>query len=347
MNDYSKMDEALERLAEFGPDLQNGLTNHAPMAAEALSAMGRADAVGPWIDRYRKGLMARPAASRPIPRDDWRAALGRPERASDWGAFFSDVLRDAPWRAVVAEWTAILAPGFCGSATHGVIRVGHAVRSLGERETPPRLAELAEALASWASNFQKLPERDAGRATGARDALARVPIVPPDRRTFSGTIVSSLEALDGFPPFAEVIGLLDVSGEPASGLTEMTEAFARAYLANAHDVLSSIVFVHSVTSLAALRSILALLSMDEQRRAMRYAWQSACGLYSSFASSPPLGAEIEAVRESAETLIDRAVANGDEHAIKMTEACLGEWLRNPSAAYLAAARHAVATLPPA
>ncbi len=42
---YTSMDEALPILSEYGPDLSNGLTNHAPMATEALCAMGRPDAV--------------------------------------------------------------------------------------------------------------------------------------------------------------------------------------------------------------------------------------------------------------------------------------------------------------
>src|SRR5207237_4169394 len=34
LNDYAAMDEALAFLAPYGPDLRNGLTSHAPMAAE-------------------------------------------------------------------------------------------------------------------------------------------------------------------------------------------------------------------------------------------------------------------------------------------------------------------------
>jgi len=39
-----------------------------------------------------------------------------------------------------------------------------------------------------------------------------------------------------------------------------------------------------------------------------------------------------------------AIANGDEHAIKFTEACLREHELTPSPAYLAAARHAIGVL---
>ena len=45
--------------------------------------------------------------------------------------------------------------------------------------------------------------------------------------------------------------------------------------------------------------------------------------------------------EDAATLIDRAVANGDEHAIKFTEACFSRHILAPSPIYLAAIRHAI------
>jgi hypothetical protein len=44
-------------------------------------------------------------------------------------------------------------------------------------------------------------------------------------------------------------------------------------------------------------------------------------------------------------LVDMAVAHGDEHAIKFTEACLRPHTMNPSPAYLAAARNALDMLP--
>jgi hypothetical protein len=342
--DYSMMEPALEFLSAYGPDLRNGLTNHAPMAVEALAAMGRADAVMPWLEHYRKGMLPRPVAREKITHDNWRAALGKESRVADWNAFFADELENAPWREVLARWTTRLAPAICASATHGVIRVGHAVRSLGEAETPSRIRELADGLGYWAAAYQVLPTRlDNSHAMPARDAIAAVPLVPDARRKFTGTIVSSLVALDDFPDFAPVIGLLDVTPDPARVISDLTETFARVYLANARNVLGVIVFVHSVTSATALRSILPYLPDSAAREATRYAWQAACALYAAFGKSIPAD-QVEPLRESADTLIDMAVANGDEHAIKFTETALREYALNPSPAYLAAAHHAIGML---
>lgn len=345
---YSSMDEALEILSAYGPDLRNGLTSHAPMAAEALCAMGRPEAVLPWIEVYRKGMLPRPAAHERIDREDWRSALAQWGRGADWNAFFEEELQAAPWREVLNRWTGRLAPGICASATHGVIRVGHAVRSLAERESPRRLHELADGLGYWAANYQELPT-SAGAAKGRmhpRDAIAQVAVVPPERRRFLGTITSSLDALGEFPDFAPVIGLIDVSGDAPALVTELTEVFARVYLANTHDVLTAIVFIHGVTSVAALGNILPHLDDATARAALRFAWQAGCGLYAAFGSRPAPLADIEPPHEDADTLVDMAIAHGDEHAIKFTETCLRHHALNLSPAYLAAARNALTMLPP-
>jgi questin oxidase-like protein len=343
MRDYSTMEEALEFLAPYGPDLSNGLTSHAPMAAEALCAMGRAEAVMPWLEHYRAGLLPRPTPRRRIAPGEWRNALGDFERTAEWTVFFEDELRAAPWREVTARWTAALAPAICASATHGVIRVGHAVRSLTEAESPARIRELAEGLGYWAAWHQTLPTAATtnGGAARPRAAIARVPVVPPEQRHFAGTIVSSLAALNEFPAFAPVIDMIDTTPSPGELIGELTETFTRVYLANAHDTLTTIVFVHGVTSVAALRSLVPIVSDAVARDAIRYAWQVGCALYAAFGTQPAADGAINPPRESQETLIDMAVRNGDEHAIKFTEACLREYAVNPSPAYLAAARHVV------
>jgi len=344
---YAALDEGLGILRGYGPDLSNGLTNHAPMAVEALCALGRPEAVMPWIERYRPGMLPRPPARQRIVRDQWRSALGQLDRVEDWSALIAEELREAPWRAVLAGWVGRLAPGICASATHGVIRVGHAARSLAAGETPARLQELADAFASWTATYQELPTRPrpGDRAMHARQAIHAVAVVPPEQRRFSGTITSSLEALERFPAFAPVIGWLDVSGDPRATLSELTEVFARVYLANSRDVLTAIVFIHGVTSIAALGNLLPYLDDATARAALRYAWQSSCALYAAFGTRPLPATPIEPPREDAAALVDMAVAHGDEHAIKFTEACLRQHADNPSPAYVAAARHALDVLP--
>src|SRR5262245_34725860 len=125
------MDEALEMMVKLGP-----LSNHGPMAAEALVALGRREAVVPFVAAYKKRFSrVYPAEREAITPQNWRAALGDGSRNADWSAFFNRELNEAPWRDVLQKWSAILAPGLAAAAAHGLIRTGHAVRSLAVRET--------------------------------------------------------------------------------------------------------------------------------------------------------------------------------------------------------------------
>ncbi len=75
------------------------------------------------------------------------------------------------------------------------------------------------------------------------------------------------------------------------------------------------------------------------RALLRYGWQAGCGLYACYGSGTAFAADIGSSNEEPEQLIERALANGDEHVIKFTEACLSRHLLAPSPAYPAAAAH--------
>jgi hypothetical protein len=344
---YDVIDEALQILTSYGPDLQNGMTSHAPMAVEALCALGRPAAVMPWLERYRSGMLPAPAQRTAITPSNWRDALMHADRTADWKAFFAAELKQAPWATVLDEWVNRLAPGICASAAHGVIRVGHAVRSLAQAETALRRSELAEALGYWAANYQELPTRDAQRngSLSPSEAILQVPVVPPERRVFHGSIVSSLIGLNDFAEFAPVIELIDSGGDLSKLVQQMGETFTHVYLANAHDFLTSIVFVHGVTSVAALGHIAPYVSEATARRAARYAWQASCALYSAFGRPSGSGFPVEGEPHDRDALIDSAVRHGDEHVIKFTEACLALDAAQPAPAFSAAVRSAMTLLP--
>lgn len=343
--DYSRMDMALRFLSDYGPDLSNGFTNHGPMVTEALSAMGRADAVMPWLQKswpLRGNLMPRLPPSHPV--TDWKAALGN-RAPFDWAAFLFDDLRASGWQNFVTRWTVRLAPGVSSDAAHGVIRAGHAVRSMRERETPERLRELADAFGLWASSYTTLPVAEySGAPMPARQAIAQVPFSPGKAREERGGFTRGLRSLNDYPGFAPVIGMIDVSGDPGATLSDLTETFTRVYLANAHDPYTVIAFIHGVTAIGALRSLAPYLDDAATRAALRYAWQTGAALYSVYGTRKPDFGPVDVPDESPFRLIALAVETGDDHAIKFTETCLREYARNPDPVYLAAARHAIGVL---
>jgi hypothetical protein len=339
------MDEALDLLEDSGPEYGPGFSSHGPMAAEALLALGRDEAVIPWVTGYRKRLPGSPKPGLPVDSGTWFEALGSFGRYADWAACFEEELRDENWRTVLNVWVPRLLPGMVGAAWHGAIRAGHAVRSLERGESPAKIRELARALAYWAARYQSLPGFPVPRA-GLRsplDAIGAVPVLPDEERLMKGLIYEKVRRLDGFAPFAQVINLTEPPDDIAPFAVDLFEAFARVYLANAKTRGGVITFIHGVTGPGAVCLMAACLLPDIGRVALRYAWQASAALYAA------IGREIDrapcdAYDEPIEGLVTRAVETGDEHAVKFTEVCLRAHRMDPRPIFLAAARHAVERL---
>ena len=332
------LDEALERLASRGPAYAGGLANHAPMVAEALVVLGRPDAVAPWIDSYAPRLEAWPRSGGRIAAGAWTDALGKSERATDWREFFTEELANAAFRDVLARWLPRLSAGISGSAAHGIIRVSHVVRALGEGETEPRLRELAAALAYSASSFHRLPDesRVSPKLT-AEQALDRLEMVPLERRG-QGSIVDRLAPLRTMRSFAGAADLLDLSGDPGAALSEVTHAFARVYCSNAAQRDGRIARLHAITGTSALRPLLPHLPGSLHRPLLRHLWQLDAAVYATHAVRGASAPSIETFA-TADDLVAAAVESRDEHAIKLTEVSRREDAVAPEPALRMAAAH--------
>src|SRR3954451_5842210 len=185
---HDTLDEVLSRIDHVGFEIGPGCTGHAPMAAEALVALGHPAEAVPWIDRYVCEVLhhspPEPTGVRIDPRQeaDWRGALGDLDRLGDWVVLFQEEMAEAPWTDVLHRWWPRLLPGFAGGLTHGLIRTAHAVRSLAAAPQPTQREqrELAYGLAYWAARYTRLPGTPDLRGTRAvPDALAALPALPP------------------------------------------------------------------------------------------------------------------------------------------------------------------------
>ena len=107
------LDEAYERLHATGPELNGFLSNHGPMAAEAMVRHGHSDLVGSWLDGYMRRLEEFPRGLGPIG-SDWQDALGDLRRVADWTALFGREVGEQPWRQVLNAWWPRLLPGVVG-----------------------------------------------------------------------------------------------------------------------------------------------------------------------------------------------------------------------------------------
>lgn len=341
--DYSVLDEALEMLSDYGPEFGGGLSNHGPMASEAICAMGRRDSVLRWVEKYRKQLNSRVATREKITQSNWREALGHFRRTGDWSAFFDNELKERPWNEVVQQWVERLSPGLISAAAHGAIRTGHATRSIAIEDTAHRRRELCDALGYWAAVYNVLPGKKRARGSEMPSAaIKRVEVIPREARGGNfASLDAALKQLDGFKPFDDTLSIVDTTADPSAFVSDLTATFARVFLANAHDMLTAIAFVHAVTGPAATRPILPYLRRDAIPPTLGYAWQASVALYSTFSRTSPRKVPNEAAILSDDELIDRAIASADEHAIKFTEVCLREDRLNSDAAYRAASLHAI------
>lgn len=336
MDDGSALDAALERLHAQPIDADIHRSNHVPMVVETLGVLGRGAAILPWFEQHHEPGTTPAAARSAIDAETWRAALARPERFLDWQTLFLRELEHEDWQRVVRLWVPRLAPGLAGAATHGLIRTGHAARAVATRDNEIRRRELATGLAYWAVSYQELPwDGSLAPEASVEAALARVaarrPAVEPPR----GNIVAGLAALDDTPSFRPVAGLIDTR-DPLRTLHEITSTFAQIFLRNPE---LPIHFTHAVTAPSALRLLLSVLDEETARSATRLAWQAAAGLYVVYAD--PRRARVEPRADHTTTeLVDDALAVGDPHAIKLTEACLREEAIATDPAYRAAA-HAI------
>lgn len=354
--DDGTLDEALGLLQSKEPLSKGGMSTHAPMAAEALCALGAADRVMSWVERYNAPVLQIPIATKPILRDEWRAALGprlatatleeANPRWGDWKEFFLAELSEARWQDLLDTWVSRLAPGMSGAATHGVIRTAHAVRALSRRDTPARRGELARGLAYWASSYEELPARRGTRQSAATyaKALAEVPLYWQafGRKPEGRNIVETLRHVAELDSFADARDLVAEPADVGAAISALTATFAHVYLRHGTQG-DTIAFVHAVTGPCSLRRIAPHIKPATARAALPYAWQSAAAIYAAYAHGRDERREPEPKLGRAE-LAAAAIANGDEHAIKFTEVMLAEHQLNPDPVYLAAAQDAVVRL---
>lgn len=330
------IEEALEQMATCGPEFRGGLSNHGPMAADALLHLGRAEAVAPWVERYKHRLDVRPSSTSPIDSTNWRLALGDYSLWPAWEALFERELSDAPWEQIVRTWVPRLAPGFLAGATHGMLRTAHAVRGLAAGDSATGRDELAQGLAYWAARYYAMPISSAARApVGLEDAIAAVPLVPEERRRNNGFITTAVQAVAAEGAFAPVANTLDIAGDVESSLSAFTGTFARIYLENTST--SPIAFIHSVTAPSAIRMLEPVVGEETARQLLRYGWQAGAAFIAAYTRPREVHGWESPETIDWEDLADRAVASGDEHAIKMTEACLREYRISANPVFAAAA----------
>lgn len=336
MDSEGTLDEAYERLHRTGPEFEGWLSNHGPMAVEAMVRRGQARRVHGWLDGYMRRLDEVPRGTVPI--DDWCAALGEPRRLGDWLAYFAREVAERPWRTVLETWWPRLLPGIAAGATHGVIRTGHAVHALLERDDGPRRAELGQALGYWAARWQPVPVVAPTGTAGPAAALPAVPRVPEQ----GGGINHRIGQLPDVAGWTHALAAL----RPASGAAQareliagLADAAALRYPLIAHG--SAVMLVHSATAPTAVLRTLPVLPEEMWVPSLSAAWAAAAAVTAAYAPAEPAAPDaLPAAPGSPDEAFERAVRHGDEHVIKLADTCADVYARTGDAAALTAVARA-------
>lgn len=330
------LDEVYQRMRGTGPEFDGWLSNHGPMAADALLRLDRADIVDRWVDDYMWRLNDAPRPRWKIDESEWRGLLGDPSRLGDWLAFFTDAVREEPWTELLNRWWPRLLPGVAASATHGVIRTGHAVRALTEDQSPQRLGELAQALGYWAARWQPVPHHP--RPTG--DSSVDVALDGLPNITGSAGFRARLADIADKADWGVAVGRLAPIGDPAeipAALDRLVDAAVTRYHRWGHG--SPIMLVHAATAPRAIALVLPVLPHDLWVPSYAAAWSAVAMVATAYRPTTFKPESDTTAPPGLEEVIDRTVITKDEHAIKFTEVALESHRRgNPTA--LLSANHA-------
>jgi hypothetical protein len=331
-SDQAILDEALVAFADTAAESPDGLSNHGPMAVEALFTLGRADAIPAFTLAYLPGLHGSPIVP-VMGSGDPEALIGHPDAFPELrGVIARDLAigfaSEGSYEPPVRAWVARLASDPFASAGHGLIRTFHAWRSVSRCASDAAIDELATALTYWAATWKpvQLDPPAASRADRPPiEVLAALPRVAESER--SGPILGMVDAALALDGLVEDIGRASLPAGHGAAFDLLVQAGARLFLADEGRHPHAI--AHAVTLPAAARELSALLDDDATDALVRRTWVAVALLASTVGSGVVDGTPtVGSTRAEPVTL---AVETGDAHAIKLAEACVREVARQPGA----------------
>lgn len=307
------INDALERLRGAGFRIKYGpipvdVAAHGPMAAETISTLGQNDAVASWVETYKAERLHLPM---PPPKE----SLSGADEAT-WRNALGQFARATDWILMFRQeleegpWQDVL-------------------RTWIPRLIPGYYGGLTHGLIRAAYAVRALPD-DAPPTSLELDELARG----------LAFWAAAYQTIPGEPEEHDVSDI-DVA------ISEHTAAFAEVLLARSEAY--PVPMIHCVTAATALRNLLPYLPVDFGPWAYRYVRQVSDALVTRFGNHAPHRFEKDPnARRLTVTPIDpagRAIEHGDEHVIKLTEACLREDAIRPNPVYRKVAEAVIHRLP--
>lgn len=305
MKDPQILHTALDQAQAFGPFYGSGLFNHLPMALHAAWALG-ADAAR-LQDQIRHDAPRLPPRPVRQPGVDWRTALGRREAWAELQADFDARIARHGDVPVLKEALPLLMRSPHAAAFHGMIRSAHAVEA-------GHAGELAAALAAWAACWTPLPDGAAGAPQMPLPAWSAA-LQASQWRGEGRLIADRTSAAAASPLYAALADALEPAADLAQRREQLLPLARDAYLAS-----GNFTALHLVTGLRAVRVLAPLLPAQHElqaglTRAFVATWLAA-QLQERTApdGTPPGWPALQAA----------ALAQFDDHALKLVHACWQE-----------------------
>lgn len=303
----------LSRIASYGPEYGPALSSHVPMVIEALDRLGFESAIAPyvtaWLPRLRSIDPSRDAELARFP------ALR--ERALSVVAELGAV-------GALGHYAERIFPGLHGAAFHGVIRVGHAMRATLREPTDATRAELASALAYAEVRAAEPLMRGDVTAFGGRDALVDVleslPATKVSARGRVGLITADFAArLGDGADLRQALLRVKLPSDPEVLARDLLRAALALFVHGERHPSASFVLLHGLTATDAVVSLAAHLEPEAAWASLSRMAVALVALRSAYVVGMIKASS--AATEPFETWVGRAVASGDDHAIKLAAAC--------------------------
>ena len=313
-------DQALEVFLETDASYGGGLSNHGPMAAEALVSLDVEEALGPFVEHYRTRL------------EPQRHEV--PAAPEEWESWLRFQLTDLVDRAG-------------NLAGHGLLRVAHAVRGL-ERTTshggptPAQLRELATAVDYWRRGGPGIAGPSVLHGpTPAGAWAAGLDRLPADERA-AGMLTVTLGRAAATDDFAERVAALAPAPDAGATLDALATAAAEAFMRN--EGIAAFALLHGVTVSSMARVLLAHLDdADGRRLDSAVASFVAAAVMGFDDGSAAMAADDGADLPDPPRLAAMAAATREDHTIKFADACIGVAARTGAAGPLRALHRQITT----
>ncbi len=310
-------DEALDRFHATGPEFEGWLSNHGPMVVEALARRGSGELVHRWTDSYLDRLDDAPVARFRIGAQDWHHDFGNAVLLGEWREFFRAEVAEHGWQATVATWWPRLLPGIASGATHGVIRLGHALRAIRDEETEPRRTEVAHALGYWAARWEPVTIVWPSGRRPVGEVVEGLPGIPDQRFGIRYRLRQQADLPELATQLASAAGPAGPD-EVTGALETLVGAAVAAYSRLAHG--NPTMLVHAVTAPNAVRLALPSLPRALWLDAYAAAWTATAAVVSAYRPQSPR--PVTSSSETPEQMWERVVENGGEHIVKLADTVL-------------------------